>query len=628
MDVQQRDHGSLFLPWDTPKLHDAASIARLSRASVASNKTSASWSSMEQSQYSPTWSQSGRGSSGRSSYSRSSNQSSIAPSLSPYQNKPLMRPVKTRRPFHSLPQEIYDCIMKQLKILHSDPLSPSCATCYLRDLHSIALTSKTFCRAVTPHLYDSIWLVGSDSSSHIRKRFKIKYGARLKLLRRSLRDSSALAQYVRDLKVPEPADYSNKAERAKFIDIVASIIMACPNLECLVGFYPTYSHEFDRLRYALSTRAKLREHVWVITGKETAPTRSSPTTYFQPGILQPEETEMFLRYHDRWSSLRTLFLHSQNTGVLEHELFVGVFSRLPSLEHLAISNFAADDFDDETLMALPSLRSLRLEDLHGVTDNGISRFARTPASKHLRALSLINLEIMALGVVSKLLSSLRQLNRFTLVQKSSPELPLGGWVMQPIVASTSLSYLHWDILIPGNANDNLASSIMAGGFPSLRTIRAPSDHHGVLQAVCRPRESITLASDKYSYSLKYAATNRDRYLRTLYAARKAAQERIEEARTRIRFKVIVEEDGVVQQVFPINGYMGLVGSIIDYTLTPDVFGSDNAVIDILDLVDGTKETQVKDGCTGLWNSHHPAGKKWWSHTERYRYTPVQLSRYF
>lgn len=46
-----------------------------------------------------------------------------------------------------LPPEVFDCIMAQLQMVHSDRLSPSCATCYMRDLTSLALTSKAWSRA-------------------------------------------------------------------------------------------------------------------------------------------------------------------------------------------------------------------------------------------------------------------------------------------------------------------------------------------------------------------------------------------------------------------------------------------------------------------------------------------------
>ena len=77
-----------------------------------------------------------------------------------------------------------------------------------------------------------------------------------------------------------------------------------------------------------------------------------------------------------------------------------------------------------------------------------------------------------------------------------------------------------------------------------------------------------------------------------------------------------------------NGFMGLIGSGISYSLAPDIKGSDNAVIHIHDLIDGENESNVRDGCTGIWNAAHPAGKKWWYHTERYRFRWIDLAKFF
>jgi len=473
--------------------------------------------------------------------------------------------------------------------------------------------------------YDAIHIVGNDSPAHVKK-FKMKSGARLRLLRRTLRGRRVLAQYVHELKVPDiESETGDKSKET--IDLVASIVMACPNLERLVGFYATYDHGFDRLTYALSTRRKLKEHVWMIGENEEITKRSHKQ--LPPGLMDPMQTEAFLHFHEMWSSLHTLFLHSQNMGILEHDIFLGVFDRLPSLKHLCISNFDIDDFNDATLQALPALQSLRLQNLHGITDQGLSRFASAPTSQTLRRLSLINLEIMSMLVISKLLAHLTELERFTLMQENSPELPSDALVIQPIIASSSVSFVHWDILVPGVGANNFASSVLASGFPALRTIRSPSDHHGALQAVCRPRGQIVLASDKYSLAQRNALSKEEnKYLRTLFAARKNAQERLEEARKTVQFKVVVDEDGLIRQVYDFNGFIGKIGSRITYTLKPDMPNSDNAVIDIGDLVDGPKEGNVKDGCTGLWNASHPAGKKWWGHTERYRWRVIDLQRFF
>ena len=457
------------------------------------------------------------------------------------------------------------------------------------------------------------------------KKYKMKSGVRLKLLRRTLRERKVLAQYVREIKAP-CLQTDMIAKRRGNIDLVASIVMACPNLERLLGFYPIYQHQFDRLTHALSTRKRLKEHAWIV-GENDAVTQRSHRQ-LPPGLMDMEQVHSFLHSHEAWTSLTTLLIHSHNQGVLEHDIFIDIFNRLPSLQHLYVSGFDVDDFNDATLQALPALQSLRLQALHGITDQGLWRFASAPAAHGMRCLSLIDLGIVSLLVISKLLAHMTDLRRFTLVQDSSPELPVGTLVFQPVVASP-LEYMHWDVRTPGSANASLANSIRAAGFPKLQTLRAPSDHDGVLQAVCRPRAQIVLPSDKYSTAHRRAMTDDPgKFHWTLFAARKLAQGRLEEARKTVQFKVVIDEGGVVMQIYDFNGFVGTIGSKITYSLTPDVSGSDDAVIDILDLTNNSKEVSVKDGCTGLWNASHPAGKRWWSHTERFRYRPVDFQNFF
>ena len=455
----------------------------------------------------------------------------------------------------------------------------------------------------------------------------MKASVRLKLLRRTLRERRVLAQYVRELKVPnlhsEPGLIVEET-----INVVASIVMACPDLERLVGFHHIYNHDFDRLTHALSTRRNLKEHIWIIGDNDAITQRS----YIQlpPGLMDNEQVDNFLFYHTAWSSLTTLFLHRHNHGILEHDMFIEVFQLLPALQHLCVSNFEEDDFNDTTLQYLPPLQSLRLQDLPGITDYGLTRFASAPSSQTILRLSLINLEIESLTVISKLLAYLSSLTRFTLSQTQSPEVFDGELILQPFIASLSLETLHWDILHPfGAANENLAQSILANGFPALRNIRAPSDQKGLLQMLCKPTSQIVLPSDKYSSAHRnIRAGDPEKYVRTLHAARQAAQERLEEARKTIQFQVVVEEDGVVQQTYDFNGFVGTIGSKINYVLRPDVPLSDDAVVDFKDLMDASREASGKDGCTGMWNASHPVGKKWWAHAERYRYKGVDLEKFF
>ncbi|KAL8969789.1 MAG: hypothetical protein Q9197_004153 [Variospora fuerteventurae] len=527
--------------------------------------------------------------------------------------------------FQYSPPEIYDCILRQLTIFHDRVTSMSCETCRLRDLCALALVDRRWDRAVRPQLYHRVHIVGNESPLQAKK-FRLKSDVRLKLLRRTLRERRVLAQHVREIKVPRLQPDGELVEE-QTLSLVASLVMACPNLEKLVGFYPVFGHSFDRLTYALSTRARLKEHVWIIGENSEITERSRKQV--PPGLMDLEQVDRFLHLHDAWDSLSTLFLFSHKQGVLERDVFVQTLRRLPSLQHLCISNFDMDDFDDVTLQTLPPLQSLRLQDLEGVTFWGLSEFSRTSSSQCIQQLSLIHLDIKYLSAISNLLLRLSSLQRFTLVQESSPEVGAGELVFQPVIASQRLQYVHWDILVPGSANENLAKSIRAGGFPSLRTLRAPSDHDGLLQMVCRPRAQIILPSDKYSKAYRASnESNPDSPTQTLFTARKQAQRRIEEARKAATFTIIIEEDGTVQEVIDIEGFMGTIGSKISYTLDSDVAGSDNALIDFPDLVEGSKEVASRDGCTGLWNASHHTGKKWWNHTERYRYRPVDLQRFF
>ena len=110
--------------------------------------------------------------------------------------------------------------------------------------------------------------MGPDSKEQMKK-YKMKTGVRLILLRRTLRERSFLAQHVRELKIPRFQAQGDPL-RKDMINIAASLVMACPNFERLVGFYPVYAHEFDRLTHALSTRKKLKEHVWLIGESNTS----------------------------------------------------------------------------------------------------------------------------------------------------------------------------------------------------------------------------------------------------------------------------------------------------------------------------------------------------------------------
>ena len=450
--------------------------------------------------------------------------------------------------------------------------------------------------------------------------------------------------------------------------------MACPNLERAPGFYPSYNHQFSRFVHALSTRPKLTERVWVINPSpfqrqhryQFSEDSEFLTPMLAPGPLLPEQCIDFLTYHSHWSNLQTLFLHCNPGGTIDSLLFTDIFNLLPSLEHLHVSSFPAPSFNDTTLLSLPPLKALRLDNLPGISANGLSTYASLASTDGLKSLSLISLPLLSLPVLARLFSHLDALTHFTISQAPSPYFPIGVDIfLHPYLASATLQYLHWEFTNPDNdkATDILAKSMFFNGFPSLRTLRAPTDFDGTLQKLCRPRERIELAGDRYrnlgmpghggvpssqslpnipsptrstfslghgqsgsvsssfvksptrstfSLNMDQAATsNSDEALETrergmsLATARRMAQHRIDKACTQPQFHIIIwDEEGQFVERFAVGGFIGLIQSKVHYSLKPDVDGMDEAVVSIDGaggLLDGGEETNVRDGCTGSWN---------------------------
>ncbi|KAI9045803.1 uncharacterized protein KD926_007106 [Aspergillus affinis] len=429
--------------------------------------------------------------------------------------------------FKRLPYEVYETILDQLYNLHTDSNQNGCLTCYQRDLHALSLTCRPWERAVRAKLYNRIHIVGNDSPSQLKK-YRLKRGSRLKLLRRTLRERKLLANLVLELRVPQMdllfTNGKQSSSWQEYRDLVASVVMVCPNLERLLGLSIPHNHEFDRLTHALSTRRKLKEHTWIL-GEATEASEGSPRSTSCPGSLGPLQMFEFLDYHVSWTNLETLMLYGlTENSALEPSIFLRMFSLLPSLQNLCISNFNEDAFADSALLCLPPLKSLRLESLPGVTDTGLAQYTSRPESSSLRTLALIEQDVQSMLVISKILASLGQLEHFKIVQSNKPPtLEADGIVFQPLLASSTLRHMHWDVACPDphtaltkldyapfakppshvdTPNSHLAQSIIAGGFPQLEALRAPSDIEppGVLQGVCQPipRGQALLQPDRYS----------------------------------------------------------------------------------------------------------------------------------
>lgn len=58
-----------------------------------------------------------------------------------------------------LPPRVYECILDHLQALHESPQQSGCTTCFQRDLHALALTNRTWDRAVRKRLWVFFLLV-------------------------------------------------------------------------------------------------------------------------------------------------------------------------------------------------------------------------------------------------------------------------------------------------------------------------------------------------------------------------------------------------------------------------------------------------------------------------------------
>ncbi|KAJ4377858.1 hypothetical protein N0V83_000688 [Neocucurbitaria cava] len=379
-------------------------------------------------------------------------------------------------------------------------------------------------KTATAQLYRKLFVITNEEHAKLPK-LKISGTSRLKFLRRTLRERPTLARRVRELHLSDvQALYENASiESEEIVNLVASLVMACPLLERVVGFHIPFDHSFDRLSHALSTRPNLKERIWALKDSDAESSDGEDDELGAYYHAACDLTERFLELNGRHPSLTTLVLHQeygQSHFSLNYRAIVGTIRQLPALHHLSISGFTASSFSNLTLNALPpNLKSLRLENLPGINDKGLQRFATSQLAISIEKLSIVNLELTSLVTISNILSTHSEsLKHFSLIQHRAPGLP--SLITVPDFHSGSLKYLHWEIRsqacplpsIPDSpdstsfpfknsepisclATSLLAASVKDGAFPSLRRIRIPQDPQGLIQSLCRPLATALLPSD-------------------------------------------------------------------------------------------------------------------------------------
>lgn len=439
--------------------------------------------------------------------------------------------------FDRLPSEVLSLILHHLRMLHLEEESSGCATCWMRDCCSVALCNKGWLDVARKTMYEDIQLVGQDSKQ-LRKKWDGLYMARLVLLRRSLRRNIRLAQLVRSLKVPALPDDA-PIETWEYHNLVASVVMACPNLERMDGFYPSYRYGSEsRFFHALSTRHSLKEMTWVIEAtpeasveQDRAQRTSKSKKRYTKNLSAPQMplhsddylvsnlANQFVSRHERWEGLSQLTIHClPDSKFSPPGLINATCSSLPSLKSLYLSQIPARTFDDVSLRNLPTaLKKLTLTNCAGVTTAGLSIFATRAAASELETLTLVHQNIDSLPALVRIFAHLPKLTTFSLVQAAAPTMVEDMFMFMPYLASRSLRKLHWDIFESGISNSNgeggitraddvLAKSISANGFPELRNLRVPNDPEGRFQALCRPKERVDFPSDRFRNGLGNQAT--------------------------------------------------------------------------------------------------------------------------
>ncbi|EME41436.1 hypothetical protein DOTSEDRAFT_73749 [Dothistroma septosporum NZE10] len=473
--------------------------------------------------------------------------------------------------FMQLPSEIYQCIIDHLENVHTERIKVDVAGMQT-DLRSLCLVSKTWHRIAADQLYRELWLPSNRAPTK-RRWSKEHRPSRLQLLIGTLKVSPGLAMVTQKLHITAAlaqelqSEISSGFDTGPTVGTLQALIRLCYNMEHISGYVIPAATQTIGLMDALAMRTHLKSHTWRLESKRSLPSL-------------PE----FIYSHDHWPKLSTLVI-SADIGVDLGGVAVSiVLSRLPCLKHLVLSGLHHDDYHDTTLMTLPSLRSLRLEKLEGLTDQGIGQLAYSRLAPYLESLTLVDLELASLQTIQSLLWHLTRMKRFTFVQETSPEPQVGIRSMNtPIrLGSSALHHLHWDCIDHGTALSCFAAAIQANHFPKLTTIKAPCDYDGTIQSLCRPIAHTKLTHDDVLF---LAVRTKQRYTRDLRASQVQAQLRIRERSRRPSFNVIVQDERMkVCSTHVIGSILGNMDSKIEYDLNPGVEGGKTALVELHDVM--------------------------------------------
>jgi hypothetical protein len=275
---------------------------------------------------------------------------------------------------------------------------------------------------------------------------------RLQQLCQSVRGNQYLGQRVRFIKLPYMTREACKADLARTVS-------GCPNLEFIDlpdGFY-NGDQSCQLLRQELQARCP---HIKKMRYNE--------------GGEQSLETLL----HGYWQELVSVEL---NRIQIEPSILRQVFGMLPRMKELIINGVSwlndSTFHDAPGIPNFPALETLKLDNVHGITANGLAQYLYNPmCSARLRTLDIKNCDgipVSSLHIVLQAAVNLRTLEYTATVSGSLPLDPI-----QPMTSYT-LHKLNFEVIssssnavYPPGASyyQYLAKSLMSNCLPALRQL--------------------------------------------------------------------------------------------------------------------------------------------------------------
>lgn len=282
---------------------------------------------------------------------------------------------------------------------------------------------------------------------------------RLKLLCRTLREDPArLGPLVEYFKLPYMLRESCQADIARTIAVLPNLLY----VDLPEGLYQDDSH-YITLRMEVEARClNLRKMTYMHGSERSLERVASGQVFRNLEVLELKNIQME----------GTIILHA-----------LGALGGLRALK-ITGSNVVNDDMighDNEMLPPFPALEELILDNVPGVTSQGLRNYlARGDASRALKVLNLAETGVKPWNL-QDVLAVAPVLTRLTISYEASTSLPLAAGTPQvPPLASNSLEIFHYEVTSAPSASpysnilpsfyNYLSGSLLMGGLPNLRAL--------------------------------------------------------------------------------------------------------------------------------------------------------------